>query len=46
VLDRVDEGLDRKLAGFLVGLYLEDMPMNKGLDILVSHGFLKYLQLS
>jgi DNA replication licensing factor MCM4 len=46
VLDRVDEGLDRKLAGFLVGLYLEDVPMNEDLDILVSHGFFKHVQLS
>jgi DNA replication licensing factor MCM4 len=35
VLDRVDEGLDRTLAVFLVGSYLEDVPRNEELDILV-----------
>lgn len=35
VLDRVDEGLDRKLAGFLVGLYLEDVPQHDNGDVLV-----------
>ncbi|KAF5348780.1 hypothetical protein D9756_009748 [Leucocoprinus leucothites] len=34
VLDRVDEGLDRKLAGFLVGLYLEDVPRFEKGDVL------------
>jgi DNA replication licensing factor MCM4 len=34
VLDRVDEGLDGKLVGFLVGLYLEDVPRNEELGIL------------
>lgn len=35
VLDQIDEVLDRKLAQHLVGLYLEDTPMNTGNDILV-----------
>jgi DNA replication licensing factor MCM4 len=43
VLDRVDEQEDRRLAQFLVGLYLEDRPEGGGgADILVcsfqSHG--------
>ncbi|XP_006455012.1 hypothetical protein AGABI2DRAFT_40860, partial [Agaricus bisporus var. bisporus H97] len=43
VLDRVDEGLDRKLAGFLVGLYLEDVPNNEELDILPLHELSAYI---
>lgn len=35
VLDNVDEGTDRRLAQFLVGLYLEDAPETAGQDILV-----------
>ncbi len=35
MLDRVDETLDRRLAGFLVGLYLEDVPTHEKMDILV-----------
>lgn len=35
VLDQVDEQLDRRLAQHLVSLYLEDIPVTGGLDILV-----------
>jgi len=35
VLDQVDEGMDRKLAQHLVGLYLEDAPARDDEDILV-----------
>lgn len=36
VLDRIDEANDRRLAGFLVSLYLEDRPATGGTDIMVS----------
>jgi MCM P-loop domain len=36
VLDQVDEVVDRRLAQHLVGLYLEDVPLTSGQDILVS----------
>lgn len=36
VLDQVEESHDRKLAQHLVGLYLEDNPVNEGPDFLVS----------
>ena len=37
VLDKIDEGMDRRLAKHLVGLYLEDKPESGSLDILVRH---------
>jgi DNA replication licensing factor MCM4 len=36
VLDQADEGQDRKLAQYLVGLYLEDAPAADTQDIMVS----------
>ncbi|KAJ3562215.1 hypothetical protein NP233_g9712 [Leucocoprinus birnbaumii] len=43
VLDRVDEGLDRKLASFLVGLYLEDVPRYEKGDILPLNELSAYI---
>ncbi|KAF9489512.1 MCM-domain-containing protein [Pleurotus eryngii] len=43
VLDQIDEVLDRKLAQHLVGLYLEDTPMNTGNDILPIHELSAYI---
>lgn len=35
VLDRIDEASDRRLAQFLVGMYLEDRPETGGSNVLV-----------
>jgi len=39
VVDRVDEGADRRLAEFLVRLYLEDVPRNERGEFLVCFVF-------
>lgn len=39
VLDQVDEGLDRKLAQHLVGLYLEDGHVSRDGEVLVSDDY-------
>jgi DNA replication licensing factor MCM4 len=43
VLDRIDEASDRRLAEHLVSLYLEDMPITAGVDIIVSDFFVDSL---
>lgn len=36
VLDRIDEANDRRLAQFLLGMYLSDRPQTAGTNVLVS----------
>lgn len=43
VLDQVDEALDRKLAQHLVGLYLEDTPVNSAYEILPINELSAYI---
>ncbi|ORY57703.1 MCM2/3/5 family-domain-containing protein [Leucosporidium creatinivorum] len=43
VLDRIDEANDRRLAGFLVSLYLEDRPATGGTDIMKIEDLSSYI---